>query len=318
MLRATVLLCLVTSAVLTQSLAITDTTQSNDPIDDGTIVDYLSDSQLRDDGSINDTLSRLSGLPVCSTDYSRMSIANRKMIQQISSKPFSICVRYDGYFVAASDYPNLPYFYMFDPHGWVKRRIKLPFGTPEGAGCAFTPTSLFYSAGNEILQFSNDGKISQGVFVGGFQFFRIATQGYMLYTTVRNSRQILAYNTRARTYVRNFFTTNGDAHDLAFDPDGNLHVTTFTSFVERFTPQGQLILPVRSFPAISKGDGITVDSNFYTIITDPTKKYVMVFDNLQRLVKTISGFDTPAAVAQGFLCSCLIVTDTGPSAIYLL
>ena len=88
MLRATVLLCLVTSAVLTQSLAITDTTQSNDPIDDGTIVDYLSDSQLRDDGSINDTLSRLSGLPVCSTDYSRMSIANRKMIQQISSKPF--------------------------------------------------------------------------------------------------------------------------------------------------------------------------------------------------------------------------------------
>ena len=83
MLRATVLICLVTSAVLTQSLAstytakgtdsINDDTILNNPIDD-TIVDYPIDDTI-DDGSINDTWS---AVPKCAADYPRMSIANRK------------------------------------------------------------------------------------------------------------------------------------------------------------------------------------------------------------------------------------------------
>ena len=89
MLRATVLLCLVTSAVLTQSLP---TAQYNGPTDD-TIVDYHTDSN----GSINDTLS---AVPNCTADYTKMSGTNPKMILNNIPKPFGVCVRADGCFVA--------------------------------------------------------------------------------------------------------------------------------------------------------------------------------------------------------------------------
>ena len=41
------------------------------------LYDYPSDSSQLRDGSINDTLSEISGIPTCSADYTTMSIANR-------------------------------------------------------------------------------------------------------------------------------------------------------------------------------------------------------------------------------------------------
>ena len=87
MLCATVLLCLVTSAVLTQSLP---TAQYNGPTDD-TIVDYHTDSN----GSIN------GAVPKCAADYAKMNGADPKMILNNSPKPTAVCVRADGCFVAA-------------------------------------------------------------------------------------------------------------------------------------------------------------------------------------------------------------------------
>ena len=132
MLRATVLLCLVTSAVLTQSLP---TAQYNGPTDD-TIVDYHTDSH----GSINDTLS---AVPNCTADYTKMSIANRKVFQNATVSPFAVCVRADGCFVATTLQPNQPFVYMYDRCGWIKEKIMLPNQTGAGSGCAFTSTKLY-------------------------------------------------------------------------------------------------------------------------------------------------------------------------------
>ena len=119
MLRATVLLCLVTSAVLTQSLASTDTVQGTDSINDDTIlnnpindtiVDYPIDDTI-DDGSINDMWS---AVPKCAADYPRMSVANRKMFQNASPRPHAVCVRADGCFVASVLMANRPFVFMYD------------------------------------------------------------------------------------------------------------------------------------------------------------------------------------------------------------
>ena len=319
MLRATVLLCLVTSAVLTQSLASPYTAQGTDPIDGNTILDYPSDSSQLRDGSINDTLSEISGIPTCSADYTTMSIANRKVFQNIIRKPFAICVRSDGCFVATSYIPNLQYVYLFDPCGWVKKKIALPPGTANGVGCAFTPTNLFYSVtpGNKILQFTNDGGY-QNDFAVGFAASRMATSGYLLYTSISGTKRIVAFDTINRRVVYSFFTTNGEARGLAFDRNGNLHVTTFGNVVELFTPQGQQMTQT-VYPEIGKADGIAVDSNFYRIITDTGNlRQVLVFDRVHRLVRRITGFNTPADVALGNRCTCLIVADLFAEVIYLL
>ena len=135
MLRATVLLCLVTSAVLTQSLP---TAQYNGPTDD-TIVDYHTDSN----GSINDTLS---AVPMCAADYAKMNVTAPKMILNDSPKLNAVCVRADGCFVVAVfQSSNQPFVFMYDKCGWIKNKIILPNVIGAATGCAFTSTKLFYS-----------------------------------------------------------------------------------------------------------------------------------------------------------------------------
>ena len=188
MLCATVLLSLVASAVLTNSLAFPVPAGPTDNTIDGI-----------HDNSINGTLSGVSSLPpICSADYSRMSVTNRKMQQNVP-KPYSICVRSDGYFVATFQETNFPHLYMYDACGWFVRRIDILQGTPasKGFGCAFTANYLFFSLSprNQILQFRNDGQYVK-VFASGAQFFRMATNGYLLYTSIFGTNQIRAYDTR--------------------------------------------------------------------------------------------------------------------------
>ena len=310
MLRATVLLCLVTNAVLTQSLPTTDTAQGTDPID----VDYPSDGSQLHEGSINDTLS---GIPTCSADYSRMSIADRKVFQNVSPKPHAICVRSDGFFVATILLPNPQHAYFFDPCGWVKAKIILPGGTTNGLGCVFTPNYLFYSItpGNQILQF-NSGGIYMKVFAGGATFLRLAAQGNVLYTSIRQSREIRAYNTFNGILMYRFFTSNGLARGLAFDRNGNLHVTTFSNVVELFTPQGQKLS--QKILQLAQADGIAVDSNYYRIIADRGTREVRIFNEVDTLIRRIPGFVLPVDVALGNRCTCLMVADLDANAIFLL
>ena len=312
-LRATVILCLVTSAVLTQSRALTNTTQGTDPIDVSTI---LSDDQLHD-GSINDTLSKISGIPTCTSNYIGMNIINRLLRQDISPMPFAICVRNDGYFVATNTRLHSTYMYLFDQCGWMKIRIGLP-NVINSVGCAFTSNKLFVSvtSANLILQFTSGG-IYRGIFQFNVPALRLATHGSILYTSVAGSRNVYVYNTLNGNRENIMTSAHGNPRGLAVDRNGNLHVAIWGNIVEIFSPQGRL-LNAHQVQEVVTADGIAMDSNFNTIIADRGNHQVLVYNKFYTLIKRIAGFNMPVDVAQGNNCIYLIVADKGGNYIYLL
>ena len=315
MLRATVLLCLVASAVVTHSLAAIDTLQDIDPIDNNSTDYPIDDTIDDDDGFINNTLS---AVPKCAADYPRMSIANRKTILNGSPRPHAICVRADGCFVATVLVANRPYVYMYDTCGWIKKKIMLPNRTPAATGCAFTSTKLFYSfyIGKKIYQFTYDG-VYEKVFATGVGFLRLKTYKNLLYATIYPSKQVRAYNTATGRLVYHFKTTTGNAHGLAFDPAGYLHVSTYGKVIELFTYKGYKI-GQRTYPQVRIADGFTIDSNHYLIMADRGQGQVLIFSYTGLLTKRITGFGTPMDVALGYRCGYLIVADFSRGYIYLL
>ena len=312
MLRATVLLCLVASAVVTHSLA---ALQDIDPIDNNSTDYPIDDTIDDDDGFINNILS---AVPKCAADYPRMSIANRKTILNGSPRPHAICVRADGCFVAAVALANRPYVYMYDTCGWIKKKIMLPNRFPATSGCAFTSTKLFYSSyvGKKIYQFTYDG-VYEKVFATGVQFLRLTTYKNLLYATIWPSKQVRAYNTATGRLVYHFETTTGNSRGLAFDPTGYLHVTTWGRVIELFTYKGYKI-GQRTYPQLRIADGILIDSNHYMIVADHGRRQVLVFTHGGLLTKRITGFNQPADVAMGYRCGYLIVADYSRGYIYLL
>ena len=315
MLRATVLLCLVTSAVVTHSLAAIDTLQDIDPIDNNSNDYPIDDTIDDDDGFINNTLS---AVPKCAADYPRMSIANRKIIQNGSPRPNGICVRADGCFVAAVVLANRPYVYMYDTCGWIKKKIMLPNRTPAAEACAFTSTKLFYSTyyGKKIYQFTYDG-VYEKVFATGVGFSHLTTYKNLLYASIHPTKQVRAYNTATGRLVYHFETTTAKARGLAFDPAGYLHVSTGGKVIELFTYKGYKI-GQRTYPQLRIADGILIDSNHYMIIADRGHRQVLVFTHAGLLTKRITGFGLPVDVAMGYRCGYLIVADFSRGYIYLL
>ena len=280
MLRATVLLCLVTSAVVTHSLA---------------------------------------AVPTCAADYPRMSVANRRIFQNASPSPQAVCVRDDGYFVAAVLRSNQPFVFMFDTCGWIKKKIMLPRTTSPATGCAFTSTKMYYAlyTGRQILQFTYDG-VYEKVFATGHQFLRLTTSNdSLVYASIYPSRQVRVYDTATGNSMYNFETTVGQARGLAFDPSGYLYVTTWGRVVEKFTYKGFKVSE-RSYPEIGTGDGILIDSNHYVLIANRYRNEVDVYTQEGLLTKRITGFGEPLDLVMGYKCGYLIVADISRGGVYLL
>ena len=305
MLRATVLLCLVANAVLTQSVP---TAQYNGPTDDN-IVDY--DSR----GSINDTIR--ADLPSCAADYSSMSVDNRRIFQNTSPKPHAICVRStDGYFVAAENTVRKSFF-MYYECGWTKIKIDLPSTSPPGTGCAFVGGKLFYARNGQILQFSSKG-IYEKEFATGYHFLRLtALKDSVIYSTVYTSNTVLGYDVATGDLKYRFETVSAYGRGLAFDPSSHLHISTASKVVEKFTYEGVKI-GEKTYSEISSADGILVDGDFNVIIADRGNKQVLVFSETGRLFKRIYGFDLPLDVGMSRRCTSLIVADYGHGYVYLV
>ena len=309
MLRATVLLCLVANTVLTQSLA---SAQYNGRTDDPIATDG---SQLRD-GSTNNTLS---DAPTCAADYSKMSVADRKVFQNASPRPHAVCVRADGYFVVAELIANRPFVYMYDTCGWINKKILLPSRTGAGSGCVFTSTKLFYAlyASKKILQFTSDG-VYEKVFATGYGFLRLTTRdNSLLYSTIYPTKKVRAYDIATGSLKYNFETTTGNARGLAFDPSGYLHVSTWGKVVEQFNYEGFKI-GQKLYPQLNRADGILIDSNHYVIIANRYRHEVLVFNYAGLLTKKIAGFGDAVDVAMGYQCGYLIVADYNRNGVYLL
>ena len=309
MLRATVLLCLVASAVLTQSLA---AAQYNGPTDDTIATDS---SQLRD----SSTNGKWSAVPKCAADYPRMSVADRKVFQNGSPSPQAVCIRADGYFVAAVLRSNLKFVFMFDTCGWIKKKIMLPSRSGDATGCAFTSTKFYYAlyTDRKILQFSIDGKYEK-VFATGFQFLRLTTYNdSLLYSSIYSTKKVRAYDTTTGNLKYTFETSTGQARGLAFDPAGYLHVSTWSKVVDKFTYQGFKI-GEKSYPDVYIADGILIDSNYYILIANRYRNEVLIYTQAGLLTKKITGFSQPLDLVMGYKCGYLIVADIGRNGVYLL
>ena len=352
LLRFTVLLFLVASAVLAQTQAFNDTDREADPVDyphNEESDDYLSSEESDDypsseesdgypsnekpveypsrtdypidENHFNETIENsdsLSIVPKCAADYRRMSPSRRKSFQNLTPRPGAVCTRADGYFVTTSWLPNRRFVYLYDTCGWMKKRINLPRRVLYSAGCVFTRSKLFYADfnGRRILQFTSNG-VYQRVFATGHRFLRFTARGNLLYTTIHPSKRILAYNIRTRRIQYRLATTSANARGLAFGPGGYLHVSTWGKIVEFFTYQGHKVGQHR-YPQLARADGILIDSNYYTIIADRGRRQVFVFTHTGVLTKRITGFGDPLDVAMGYRCGYLLVADIRRSGVYLL
>ena len=215
MLRPIVLLSLVASAVLEQTLV------SAHP----DMVNVMA----------NDTLSRISDVPTCAADYQRMSIERPRFLQKRLTGAHAICVRAkDGAFVTAVWKSNPEFVYLFNRMGWMMKLIELPKGTTFSTGCTFTNDKLFYAntRGDKILQFSSDG-LYEKEFATGSKFLRLTTRENLLYTTIEGSKEVRAYDTNTGEVVYSFETINHDARGLAFTPKTSkfLLVSTWSNIV---------------------------------------------------------------------------------------
>ena len=169
MLRATVLLLLVTSSTLARILT-----------------------------SYNEEKAEFPALD-CAADYAKMSIDNQKLFKEghPGNTIHSLCVRADGHFVSTVWSDNVATFtYMFNTCGWVEKKIEFPNNRIDNSGgCTFTKTKLFYSdtLGLKLHQYSLNGTY-EGVFASGKQFLHQTVRGNLLYTTINIQKKVYAYD----------------------------------------------------------------------------------------------------------------------------
>ena len=173
------------------------------------------------DDALNQVLFDLSAIPCCVTNYARLNRQKPKLILNSQPAPAALCSKPNGDFVAALWRPNRPFVYLFNKHGWIKKRITLPRRTSYSAGCVFTDSNLFYAVTmhRKILQFSINGKY-QKVFATGVKFLRLAARDNKLYSTIQPSKQIRVYDVNNGKLLKRFHTTSANARGLAFDPAG--------------------------------------------------------------------------------------------------
>ena len=324
LLRATVLLFLLTSSVLARTLPPAD-------FDPNTIQDdnYLIDENANNnedvigvhtatDSFINDALSIV---PTCAADYSGMSIEKKKGLISMNTAPIALCVNENGDFVASVRRDSGETVHMYDMCGWLKKQIEIPDDVLFSRGCAFTNGKLFYSDtdGKRILQLSSDGEYEK-VFATGHKFECLTTRDNLLYSIVTTSElpEIIAYDINTESIKYRFSTVGKNflAMTMAFDPEGILYVTTGKN-VEKFTYNGEKKGTI-TYPQVELGIGILIDGESNVIIADSSGK-VYVFDKNEKLIKTITGFKLPLSVAMGYNCNSMLVSDIGePGGIYLL
>ena len=329
MIRSTLLLFLVASSfLLVQTLASTslETLHDDDPMN-VTVDENLADDEFEDfidndfidngigDSAINETLPPV---PTCSADYPRMNPKRRKSFQNLTPRAAAVCVRADGFFVTTSWLPNRKFVFLYDTCGWMVKQINLPARVLYSAGCVFARNKLFYADynGRRILQFTSSGTYER-VFAAGHKFLRFTARGNLLYTTIWPSKKILAYNIITRNIAYRFETTTANARGLAFDPTGYLHVSTWGKVVEMFTFRGHKV-GQHLYPQLARADGLLIDSNHYSIISDRSRRQVFVFTHTGLLTKRITGFGDPLDVAMGYKCGYLLVADIRHSGVYLL
>ena len=144
----------------------------------------------------------------------------------------------------------------------------------------------------------------------GIIFLRLTSQGTRLYSSIENTRMVRVYNTTNGNSINHFEITSGNARGVAFDPQGNLHVSTWGKNVEIFTADGHKIREI-TFSEVSSADGILIDGASYTIIADRDRGEVLVFNHNNSLFKKIVGFGQPMGVAMSYQCGYLLVADYG-------
>ena len=148
------------------------------------------------------------------------------------------------------------------------------------------------------LQFTSEG-VYEKVFVTGYKFIYMTTRGLWLYTSIGLARAVHVYDTANGNLVTHFEATSGNTHQLAFNPQGYLHVATWGKNVEIFTHDGHKIHQI-TYSQVGYADSLTIDNSTYTILVDRSSKQVQVYNHNNLLVNRITGFNNSTGVAMGY------------------
>ena len=242
-----------------------------------------------------------------------------------------VCVAPNGNFLMVPHgfFQGRKYMYIMAPWGLRVTKLKLPVHTKwykscEKVGiyygdCVFTKNAIYITMRSngdspckpdKILKFTADGKFVK-IMATGAAFLRLTTGGGYLYSTVRNSKDVLVYDMATDRQIRRFQLTSGNGRGLAFDMSGNLHVATFGKTVEVFTYKGKKLRQT-TYKELTQADGIVVDNENNILIADRAGK-VFVFNRANKLIKKI---DPPGSypmydVDIGYKCTLLVVNPTG-------
>ena len=227
------------------------------------------------------------------------------------SEPHGPCVNpANGDFVVTYWTPN-SYTYLFNSNGDIKKKINIPSeAVTRSCGCIFAGGKLFMSATekHKILQYTSDGEFEK-VFATGHEFDYFAVQFAKLYVSIRYSKDIIVFDVYSGKIVKEFKVPSGDGRGLAFDPLGKLHIAIWgKNIVDIVTSEGDPVKTI-TYPGVSGLDGIVIDNSTNSILVDRVGRKVVIFDKNDKLVKTIPEFHYPIDVAMGYKCKYIIVTD---------
>ena len=310
-LRFVLLLAIVSTMVLTGGNAtprfnLAGSTQRNPTAENG----YLLQAALN--GSLFNRYNR----GPCIPRYEQMIREEPKAVITMIEKPHSVCVSPTGNFVVAS-YAQHGRFFIFNSCGFIIKRAKLPHGASVINDCAFTRDAIYLTdfGAKKIYKYSING-IFEKVFAFGYRFQQVAALYNRVFTTIAESKMILAYDASTGREALRFHTAIGDARGLAFDRHNHLHVSSKSNTIEVFDFEGKK-LSQRTYMELNVGDGLTIDDHDNTVITDRTApQKVLVYRPNNILLARLQEYDSPTDVAIGRDCS-LYVTDYGAGKIYI-
>ena len=231
--------------------------------------------------------SRVSVPPSCTPFYPSMISSKPKGSTDVIPAVYGVCVDlYTGNFVAVA-LAGLPSFHIFTESG-VKLK-EVPYPTPYGVkgDCVYTKDNIYITdvTFKKILMYTSDGTF-QGDFAIGAAFFRMTYGGDYLYATVLATKFVHVYNINTHAKELVFEITSPTIRGIAMDTKKNLHITTLSKVVEKYTFDGHKIGQI-SYPDLIYGDGIAIDGSDNIIIADHASR-ILVYDQTNFLKKKLS------------------------------
>ena len=260
-------------------------------------------------GHIKDSPFTLNIVP--QRDYTQLKEPSQTITTGISN-PYSIAFSDNGdMFVTSSAHC----IHVYDKSGNRKATIgsygtgKLQFQSPRGIDISNGVVYVAENCGHRIHMLTTGGEFigtfgEEGYGIGQFDYpadVKISSDGRVYVTDTYNHRvQVFNPDWTISHVIDRSSVQDGvrfvSPEAIAFDPSGDVHVTSHSSSVTVFTPTAQF---VRRYGGseIPIANGIAIDPSGYSLVTSWNNNTLSVYDPSGGLVHSIGGLYNPHGVS---------------------